>query len=34
VAYCRSCWGQTYYQVTAQALQMFVGVEQVSIVGA
>lgn len=30
-AYCRSCWGQSYYQVTAHALQMFAGVEQTPI---
>jgi formylmethanofuran dehydrogenase subunit E len=30
LAYCRSCWGQSYYQVTAQALPMFAGVERVS----
>jgi formylmethanofuran dehydrogenase subunit E len=24
-AYCRSCWGQTYYQVAAPAMQVFAG---------
>ncbi len=31
VAYCRSCWGQAYYQVTAQALHIFAGLEQLPI---
>jgi hypothetical protein len=33
VAYCRSCWGQTYYQVSAQTMQIFAGVERVPIFG-
>jgi formylmethanofuran dehydrogenase subunit E len=33
-AYCRSCRGQTYYQVTAQGMPMFAGVARVSMVEA
>jgi formylmethanofuran dehydrogenase subunit E len=33
-AYCRSCWGQAYYQVTAQAMQIFAGAEYVSNLAA
>jgi formylmethanofuran dehydrogenase subunit E len=31
MAYCRSCWGQTYYQVTAPAMQVFAGVQWVEL---
>jgi formylmethanofuran dehydrogenase subunit E len=34
VAYCRSCWGQTYYQVTTPAMQIFSGVERAPIFAA
>ena len=32
-AYCRSCLGQTYYQVSAQGMQIFAGVERAPIDG-
>jgi len=31
MAYCRSCWGPTYYQVTASAMQVFGGVPWVEL---
>jgi formylmethanofuran dehydrogenase subunit E len=31
MAYCRSCWGQTYYQVSAPATQVFEGLPWVAL---